>query len=135
MIETAGVSLMTTTTLSHTSEAFSQRLTTVEDQVRELGKVVARLAEDHEGCRPASPSVDDRPVLRVRQITEEMFVGPVDLEIESDPSDPGFEYVVLTVRRSGDPKKLVLDHELWDEKVAEALKDYPHPVRLMIYPD
>lgn len=59
----------------------------------------------------------------VIDITQELFPGPIDAWLESDPETPSTAFVLLMVRADGDPKEIVDRRLEWHRRVADSL---PH---------
>ena len=123
-----------TTTQAPTVESMSQRLTSVEQQVRDLQAAIAPWQERRNGIQKLPLSLDDPAVEIARGIAVEMFGGKVEAEVESDPEDPSYEFVVFSVQCCGDPADLVQRQLHWHERVEQTTGGAGRGYRLVLYP-
>lgn len=54
-------------------------------------------------------------------ITHDLFPGPVDAWIESDPEAPGSEFLIVMVHATDDPREITERRLEWHRRVARAL--------------
>lgn len=66
------------------------------------------------------------------QIAEELFPGPVSVDIETDPELPSERYAVFNVTATGDMTDVINRHRTWHERTALVVPDHCDKIRLSI---
>jgi hypothetical protein len=105
-----------------TLESLAQRVDAIEQQLAV-------------GVRPESPASSmSNWMSDVRQISEELFPGPISSAEESDPEYPGDSYVVIGVEATGDMRDVVRRRCEWHARVRALSPDLFGKLRLAINP-
>jgi len=68
----------------------------------------------------------------LKNIAEELFIGEIDIEFETDPEIDDCHYVTFNVSVKGDPAKASSLRSEWYRKTSKILGDNCDKVRLVI---
>lgn len=107
------------------------RVAALERETRLLREDIGKLQSATGQTADHAPSQSLPEIVR---ITEEMFPGPVFVEMECDPEDPDVTFLVFNVSYSGD-LKVAIDKEIeWHRLVSRFQPRDAQLLRLCIVP-
>ena len=107
------------------------RVAALEREARRLREDIGKLQSATGQTADHAPSQCLPEIVR---ITEEMFPGPVFVEMECDPEDPDVTFLVLNVSFRGNPKQAVDKRIAWHQRVSQVRHGNSQLIRLCIYP-
>lgn len=87
-----------------------------------------------QGEEKAAATPSGQAFRKIVEITKAMFPGPVEIDVDCDPSDPEPPFVNLIVRVEGEPAELVAMEKEWIERVLPIRLSHFERPRLLIYP-
>jgi hypothetical protein len=109
----------------------------LEREVQSLRVAAESLAKQQTSDAPIEPGGTNDfhgTVSAIVKLTQQLFPGPVSIELLADPESPADAFVVLNVEASGDEKRLLERQCEWHERIAALTERDTIAFRLSIHP-